>query len=188
MTDVSTDFSSTLTQFINTTNELTNSFNSLSSEQLNWKPTPQEWSIGQCVDHLINTNSHYSEAVEKVLQGEKRTFWEKLPLLPKIFGKLLLSFLDPKAQNKAKAPKVIEPSNQTIDKDVVKRFNQTQNKLADLMKKTANLPLNKVIITSPVTPVVTFALIDAYKIIATHDKRHFDQAMKVYKQETFPKS
>lgn len=187
MSNTSTDPSVFLIQFINTTNEVTNSFSNLTADQLNWKPSPEEWSIGQCIDHLIVVNSFYPAILEKVLNKEKRTFWEKLPFLPNFFGNMLIKYLEPKAQKKIKAPKVFEPSSSNIDKDVIKRFSLSQNKLADLIKKTTDLPLDKTIITSPVSPVVTYSLLHAYTILTTHDKRHFDQAMKVYQLTSFPK-
>ena len=31
----------------------------LSDEQLNWKPRPESWSVGQCLDHLAVINPFY---------------------------------------------------------------------------------------------------------------------------------
>jgi hypothetical protein len=30
-----------------------NEFENITQEQLNWKPAPESWSIGQCLDHLV---------------------------------------------------------------------------------------------------------------------------------------
>lgn len=34
-------------------------FSNISSEQLNWKPSAESWSIAQCLDHLIIADSSY---------------------------------------------------------------------------------------------------------------------------------
>ena len=34
-------------------------FGGLSPAQLNWKPSAERWSVGQCFDHLITTNRTY---------------------------------------------------------------------------------------------------------------------------------
>ncbi|MCB0644745.1 MAG: DinB family protein, partial [Phaeodactylibacter sp.] len=34
-------------------------FEELTEEQLNWKSNRNQWSIGQCIDHLVTSNSTY---------------------------------------------------------------------------------------------------------------------------------
>jgi DinB superfamily len=184
---INSNFSELLAKFQNTTRELVKSFQHLNSNQINWKPSADEWSVGQCIDHLIVTNSCYFPVLEKVLKVEKKTFWEKLPFLPNFFGNMLLGFLE-NDKKKIKAPKVFEPTTSTVDKDVVNKFNESQNKLAELLKKTSHLELDKTIITSPVSPVVTYSLLQACNILTTHDRRHFEQALRVYKLANFPKN
>lgn len=184
---VNPNFSELLDKFQNTTNEVVKSFEHLTPSQLNWKPSAEEWSIGQCVDHLTVTNSHYPAILENVLKGEKRTFWEKLPFLPNFFGNMLLSFLE-NDKKKLKAPKVFEPAQSSVNKDVINKFKTSQNQLAELIKKTSNLPLDKTIITSPVSSMVTYSLLHAYNVLTTHDRRHFEQALRVHKLANFPRN
>jgi Na+-translocating ferredoxin:NAD+ oxidoreductase RnfD subunit len=73
-------------------------FGNLTAAQLNWKPSTDVWSIGQCFDHLITTNKAYIPIIEQVLTGKKQsTLWEKTPLLPNLFGKLLIKYLSPQS-------------------------------------------------------------------------------------------
>jgi len=44
----------------------TEEFGSLTATQLNKKPAPEKWSIGQVFDHLIIYNSTYYPIYEKV--------------------------------------------------------------------------------------------------------------------------
>ena len=46
-------------------------FKILSESQINWKPSLGNWSIAECVDHLIVTNKLYLKEFEKQF-GEKR--------------------------------------------------------------------------------------------------------------------
>jgi len=41
------------------TQKFIESFGELSSEQMNWKPDPNTWSIAQNIDHLIVINTYY---------------------------------------------------------------------------------------------------------------------------------
>jgi hypothetical protein len=54
------------------------------------------------------------------------------------------------------------------------------------MKATEHLDLDGIIISSPVTPVVTYSLMDAYRVIVVHERRHFQQAQRVTQESGFP--
>jgi hypothetical protein len=54
------------------------------------------------------------------------------------------------------------------------------------MKATVVMNPEKIIIYSPVTKVVTYSLLDAYRIIAAHERRHFEQARRVMEMPGFP--
>ena len=43
-------------------------------------------------------------------------------------------------------------------------------------------------VTSPVSPVATYSLLDAYRIVVAHERKHFEQARRVTQAEGFPKS
>src|SRR5215467_6170726 len=42
----------------------------LSVQQLNWRPSPYEWSIGQCLHHLLMFNRLYEPAISRALDGQ----------------------------------------------------------------------------------------------------------------------
>ena len=46
-------------------------FKTLSESQINWKPSPENWSIAECVDHLIVTNKLYLKEFEKQFSEKK---------------------------------------------------------------------------------------------------------------------
>jgi hypothetical protein len=41
----------------------------LSAEQLNWRPKPEVWSVGQCPQHLCLSNEVYLPAISTSLEG-----------------------------------------------------------------------------------------------------------------------
>lgn len=75
-------------------------FGNLSVSQLNWKPSPERWSVAQCFDHLITSNQGYFPIIEEVLAGKKRTLWQSMPFLPALAGRLLIKSLDPSSTRK----------------------------------------------------------------------------------------
>ncbi|MDT4966876.1 MAG: hypothetical protein QOJ64_1613 [Acidobacteriota bacterium] len=163
-------------------------FGDLTPHQLNWKPGPEQWSAAQCFDHLITSNQSYFPSFEKVLSGEKRnTFWESLPWLPAFWGNMLIKAVSPESKRKLKAPKIFQASTSSVDGAIIRRFIDQQNQVIKYMKATEGLDLEKIKISSPVTRVIAYSLMDAYRVIIAHEKRHLLQAMRVSEMDGFPK-
>jgi hypothetical protein len=165
------------------------SFVALSASQLNWKPAAERWTIAQCFDHLITSNKGYLPIIESVRTGKKQTrFVERLPVLPGLAGKLLIKSLDPASTRKIRAPKKFEPAQSDISAGVIDDFVAQQGQLIEGMKSTSHLHLEKIVITSPALSFVAYSLLDAYRIIVTHERRHLQQAKRVTEEPGFPKS
>lgn len=170
------------------TDETLAAFGDLTTPQLNWKPSAERWSVAQCFDHLVTANVAYFPIFEQVLGGEKKTtFWERLPWLPAFWGKLLIKAVAPESQRKLKAPKIFRPSSSTVDEAIIRRFVEQQNQVIKYMKATEGLDLERIKIPSPVTGFITYSLLDAYRIIINHEKRHLLQATRVSETDGFPK-
>ncbi len=162
-------------------------FGKLSPAQLNWKPSAERWSVGQCFDHLISSNHGYLPIFDSVLAGQKRSsVWQKMPLLPGMWGSLLIKYLDPASTRKIKAPKKFEPAQSDIKGSIIHDFVAQQAAITEKMKATANLDPERIVITSPALSFVAYSLMDAYRIIAVHERRHFQQAQRVTEESGFP--
>jgi DinB family protein len=169
--------------------DVRSSFGALSAAQLNWKPSAERWSIAQCFDHLITSNKGYLPIIESVRGGKKQnTFWERLPVLPGLAGKLLLKSLDPASARKLKAPKSFRPAESDIRATIIDDFVAQQEQIVEGMKSTSHLDLNKIVITSPALSFLTYSLMDAYRVIVTHERRHFQQAQRVAEEPAFQRS
>jgi hypothetical protein len=167
-------------------NEAKNTFGLLTPAQLNWKPSAERWSVAQCFDHLLTSNRPYIPIVDNVLAGHKQTFWQSMPVLPGLMGKLLIKSLDPVKGRNLKAPTKFQPAQSDISDSVIDDFVAQQASIVGKMKATAHLELERIIISSPVTSVVTYSLMDAYRVIVVHEQRHFQQAQRVTAESGFP--
>jgi DinB superfamily len=167
--------------------EAESAFGELSAEQLNWKPSASEWSVAQCFEHLIASNAGYFPIIEKIARGEHRpSLKERLPLLPSLFGSVVLKAVEPQGQRKFKARPDFQPSRSEINEDIVSRFLSQQQALIDHMNSTRDVDLKKTIITSPILSIVTYSLFDAYQIVVAHEQRHLAQAKRVTERDGFP--
>jgi len=170
----------------NVATEAKNSFGSLTPAQLNWKPSAERWSVAQCFDHLLTSNRGYFPIIDSVLAGQKRTFWQSVPVYPGMMGRLLIKSLDPVKGRNLKAPKNFQPSQSDITDSIINDFAAHQATIVEKMKATEHLDLERIIISSPVTSVVTYSLMDAYRVMVVHEHRHFQQAKRVTEESGFP--
>ncbi len=160
----------------------------LNVEQLNWKPNPTSWSVGQCVDHIITTNRLYFTIFKSLLDGTKPSnFWEKIPFLPTMFGKMLIKTTQPIIDKKNKTVPEFEPSKSEIPGDILNTFLETQKELIAWIEKSDIVDHEKTIVTSPAAKFVTYSLHDVCIILSGHEERHLNQARNVMKLEGFPK-
>jgi hypothetical protein len=161
-------------------------FGSLTSEQLNWKPVADSWSIGQCIDHLIRTNEIYSEDFEAVANGTRaQSTWERWSPLSGYFGRYLTKIMAKDEKKVKTSERFVPPSD--IDADVVERFAKSQDELKETVRSTENADWDKTILTSSFMGLVTYSLGDAYNIITGHQRRHIRQADRVFLMNKFPK-
>lgn len=162
-------------------------FGSLDNGQLNWKPSPDVWSIGQVFDHLISSSSPFFVQFDRILANENvATVWQKMPVLPNFFGRFLISAVDPQTVRKVKAPGVFKPSTSDIEPDIVAKFVQAQDRLLVTMNSMKDLPIDAIRVTSPIARFVTYSVLDAFTIFAFHNRRHFNQAKRVKGNADFP--
>ncbi len=167
--------------------EVEERFGSLSAEQLNWKPNADEWSVGQCFDHLITTNNLYFKHIQKVADGNHTNNWySAIPFVPKLIGTMLKKMVSPDSPRKIKTFQVFEPTLSEISKKIIEEFCENNERLISLMEATMGLNLNKIKIPEPISIAVNVSLIDAYEILALHERRHFNQAKSVMQLEGFP--
>lgn len=168
-------------------NETNSTFGHLSSSQLNWKPGADRWSIAQCFDHLVTTNQGYFPIFDQILQGQRKTsLLERVPVLPSMWGRLAVKSLDPNTKRKLKAPRNIQPSNSDIDGQILKDFIGQQNHIVEYMTGMKELNLDRIVVTSPILAIMTYSLMDAFRIIVVHERRHFQQAKNVASDNRFP--
>lgn len=158
----------------------------LSNEQLNWQPTAEAWSIGQCLEHLCITNEQYLPAIEGSLAGKTKGQAERIT--PGWFGRWFIeSFIEPSGRTKkAKAPKKIAPASQ-VDGAVLERFLSSNEKARKLIARASEYDVNKIRFKNPFIPLIWFTVGTGLVIVTRHQHRHLLQAEKVKEAAGFPR-
>ncbi len=170
-------------QIDTTTEDFTSAFGSLTSEEMNWKSSPETWSIGQNIDHLITINETYFPIIEELKKGTYRPpFIAKIGFLANLFGKFILNGVQPERKNKVKTFPIWEPSQSQIPTGILDRFVAHQEQLKTMIENSNELVKKGTVIHSPANRNIVYKLATAFDIIVVHEIRHYNQALEVLRQ------
>ena len=181
------DINGVVSQFEAVTADVEKSFGGLSAVQLNWKPAPESWSVGQCLDHLIKSNEEFYPELDALAAGtRKNSFWQNWSPLSGIAGAFLVNTLKKDGQKVKTNQKMTPPSD--IPADIVHKFAAHQAQFIEKIRSTANADWRKTVLTSPFVKIMTYRMDVGLQALIEHEKRHVRQAKRVMAMDGFPKS
>ena len=162
-------------------------FGSFDVGQLNWRPDATRWSVAQCFEHLLTANRLMLQAAEAALNNAgPRTIWQRLPVLPGVLGRMLIRSQTPNASRKFTAPPKAQPSTSDIAADIIQRFVEQHHDAVTRVQALDEREAARAIMTSPFINVVTYSVLDGWRLLLAHDRRHFEQARRVTLSPRFP--
>jgi len=159
----------------------------LSGEQLNWKPALDQWSIGQCLDHLLVSNEVYLTPMSRALDG--RTSSPVDEIVPGPLGRLFIrTYIEPSTQRlRGRAPGKIKPSRQ-VPADILDRFLRSNDLARALVRRASAYDVNRIRFVNPFVPLLRFNIATGIEVLWRHEHRHLAQAERVRQAAGFPKS
>lgn len=164
-------------------------FGLLDERQLNWRADATSWSVAQCFDHLLNANREIFQAVDAAMDRSRPpTVWQRLPVLPRVFGSMLIKSQMPEAKRKFTTPRKAEPASSAIDPRIIEHFVAYQHEAATRVRSLAGRDVARIIMISPFASFITYSVLDGFRLIVTHERRHFEQARRVSQAPGFPSS
>jgi hypothetical protein len=162
-------------------------FGRLDARQLNWKPDETRWSVAQCLEHLLATNRLMLVTSDEAFGGTRRpTLWQRMPILPGLFGRMLVRSQSPAATRKFTAAPIVRPASSDIAGDVVQRFVDQLGEASARAKALDDRLAARTIITSPLAGFVTYSVLDGWRLVLAHGWRHVEQARRVTQSPGFP--
>jgi hypothetical protein len=169
------------TQIDKTTHDFKSTFGVLPKESLNYKPSPQVWSIAQNMHHLIVINETYFPVLESLQRKDYNLPWiGKIDFLVNFFGKVILNSVSPDRRKKMKTFPIWQPASSDFDLTIFNDFINHQNKLKEYIIASNDLVEKGVVISSPANRNIVYKLDKAFDIIVTHELRHFEQAKELF--------
>jgi hypothetical protein len=162
-------------------------FGNLDARQVNWRPDAAKWSVAQCLEHLIAANRLMMTAGQRAFdESHPRTFWQRMPGLPGIFGRLLIRSQAPQATRKYTASPLAQPAASDLAGDVVTRFVSQNHEIVAWLRGLDEPRLARVVMVSPFVAFIVYSVLDGARLVLAHDHRHIEQARRVTQAPGFP--
>ena len=161
----------------------------LKAVQLNWKPSDDKWSIAQCLEHMLVGANLYGENIgQAIKRAQGKGLHAPADLQPRhtVAGALILRVVEPTAKRVMSSPEIFDPARSQVSNDVLNRFVQSHENIAELMSECDGLDFNRLKLSSPVSFLIRINAADAFEILVNHAERHLNQADRVRKTMGFP--
>lgn len=162
-----------------------NLISELTNEQLNWKPSPGRWSVGQCLEHLCIANEAYLPPISAALKDKPDSPVEQIA--PGWFGRWFIrSFIEPTPDTRrVSAPRKIRPTSR-VGLSVLDRFVADNQAYRDLILSVRYKNVNQIRFWNPFVTGLRFTVGTGFQIIVSHERRHLLQAQCVRDSAEFP--
>lgn len=156
-------------------------FRPLTDDQLNRRPGPGRWSVGQCLEHLNIIGGLYLPVIaRKLQQAQARSSRPADTVKHGLMGRRLTEAMRvPASEKPTKSPQQYAPSGSRLPRTVVEVFNRQADELAGLLQQARSVNINAIRIPNVVIPLLHLRLTDQLELLVVHAQRHIAQAERV---------
>jgi hypothetical protein len=162
-------------------------FGGLTVRQLNWRPDATRWSVAQCFQHLLTANGLMLTAAKDAMEHRPGSLWQRAPILPSVFGWVMIRSQAPETTRKFTAPSKARPTTSDLPGDIIPRFVDQHRDAATWMETLDERTTRRTIMVSPFVRAITYSVLDGFRLLFAHDRRHFEQARRVTLSSDFPR-
>jgi hypothetical protein len=159
----------------------------LSDEQFTWHPSPEAWSIAQCIEHLNVTARFYLTYIdEAIAEAIRRGLYAEGPFFYGLPGRFLVGVTEPPSRIRARARPILQPGPPRRRKDVMAAFRAYQVQYIDRLRQANGLDLARARVSTPVARWLRMSLGSGFALMAAHERRHLWQARRITSALGFP--
>ena len=97
-------------------------FSGLSETQINWKPSEEKWSIGECIEHLVVTHKLYNSKIKEPQPIFENSGEGSFNYKHTLSGMIILKYVDPNTTTRTKTFKIFKPSMKQTDTNIIRSF------------------------------------------------------------------
>ncbi len=160
-------------------------FQTLETEVLNWKASPDTWSILECIEHLIYYSDFYLPEFQKRLKGARK-FQPDTPFKSSWLGDYFAKMMLPDEKGKKISTfKSMNPNGKALSRDRIDYFLDQQRTTLNILKQADEADLRKTKSSITLASWLKLRLGDALRVVIYHNERHILQAKRC--EESFVK-
>jgi DinB superfamily len=155
----------------------------LNEERFNWRPQPDQWSIEECLAHLLIAGNWEIRAIEDAIgHGKAHGLTGAGPFRYGPLQRLVVRKTEPPVARKLTAPKRFRPLHEQPVTAVLPSFLHLQSQLTLLARNADGLDLARIKVPTPISRLIRLSLGMTFAQVAAHERRHLEQAWRVRKQ------
>lgn len=158
----------------------------LRQDQVDWRPGPGRWSIGECVQHLHLGHSPYLPLLERAIADGWERGWVGGGARYGFIDRWFIRNLEASPKRRLKAPKEIQPAANRPKDELLAAVSGDIAILTSLLGQANGLDLGRVRVRSPLLRLLNFRLGAVFAFLAAHYRRHLWQARQVQAAPGYP--
>lgn len=167
-------------QFEEVSAEARNLTRGLAEVRFNWKPAPGQWSIEECLAHLILVGTWEAKAIDAAIEDARaKGITGTGPFRYGAIDRLVVNLTQPPVRRKFPAPRRFQPLHDQPLTAVVPTFCHLQRQFQLLAGRADGLDLARVKVATPISLFFRMSLGGMLEQIVAHERRHMDQARRV---------
>lgn len=153
----------------------------MSDDDFNWRPSPDRWSIAQCIEHLNAAARAYlpmlDEGIADAIRGGR---YGQGPFRYSLLGRAMARSQEPPPRFKFKSPRVFAPPPARARQETMAAFRAYQMQYIDRLRQANGLDLARARVRSPAAYAwIRIPLGSAFALTTAHERRHLWQARRV---------
>ncbi len=154
-------------------------FKSLELEHLNYKSSPNSWSILECIEHLCRYGTFYLPEIERRMLGASEV--EQHEFKSGFIGNYFVNIINADSTKKMKATKEMDTTGSELTKSTLDQFIKQLDWLETLLIKAEKMDLTKIKTSISLTKLIKLRLGDTLRFLVHHNERHVRQALRIEK-------
>jgi hypothetical protein len=159
----------------------------LSDDRFNWRPSPERWSIAQCLGHLNLTAARFVPAIDAAIADARaKGLLSPGPFSYPLLERRFVRLQEPPPKMRGRAFKRFVPPADLPMRDAVAQFLDWQEQIGERLRRADGVDLRRAKHKSPVLPLLTWRLGTMFAMILAHERRHLWQAKQVRVDPGFP--
>jgi hypothetical protein len=160
----------------------------LTAAQVNWRPGPDRWSIGECVSHLNVGIRVVLPALDRAIETARQRGWTgEGPFRYGWFANWMARSQEPPVKRRIRTWPIIQPVTEHHDATRLRaEFHAVRRELRERLLHAEGLDWKRARVVSPVSRLVRMPFGAYLEFLLAHDRRHLWQARGVRNHAGFP--